>query len=75
MTLQGDKELPDVKSFLKSNGIRWPNAYGADQSITDYKVTAIPAVWVIGKDGKIVWNRSSSAKMEDAIDQAMAVAP
>lgn len=72
MTMQDGRELADVKNFLKANDIRWPNVYGAETSMGAYKVTAIPAVWVIGKDGKVVWNRASKTKMEDAIDEALA---
>ncbi|MCH8830915.1 MAG: hypothetical protein IID45_15180 [Planctomycetes bacterium] len=40
----------------------------------EFKVTAIPAVWIIGADGKVVWNSGEKTNMEDALKKAIAAA-
>lgn len=71
MTSQSGDELPDVRSFLEKHGVTWPNAHGAVKSMRDFEVSVIPAVWVIGADGKVVWNSGEEADIEDAIEQAL----
>lgn len=76
MTPEGEDELSHIKNVLGSYGKLWPNAWGAEKSLAAYKVEVkdLPGVWVIGKDGKVVWNRRSIAieSMEHAIENALA---
>lgn len=71
LTSQSKKDVPDIASFLENNGVTWPNAYGAVKTMKDFEVSVIPAVWVIGTDGKVVWNSGEEAKIEDAIETAL----
>jgi hypothetical protein len=76
MTPEGEDELSRIKNVLWSYGNPWPNAWGAEKSLAAYqvKVKDLPGVWVIGKDGKVVWNRRSIAaeSMVHAIEKALA---
>ena len=73
LTDQGESELAQVKAFLVESGITWPNGYGAAESLQAFGSTYIPAVWVIGSDGKVVWNDNSSGTLEDGIDHALSL--
>ena len=72
LTTQKQSELGQVKGFLKSHGVKWRNGYGARKTLTGFEAQYIPTVWVIGRDGKVVWNKASYATMEAAIEDALA---
>ena len=74
MTIEGKKSLSSIRVFLKETGIQWPNVYGATTAFEQFEVRRIPAVFVIGRDGKIAWNSGSRSKtkLEDAIEEALA---
>ncbi len=66
--------IDEVKEFVEKNGLDYPNGYGAIPTLARFEAQYFPAVWVIGKDGKIVWNRAAadSESLEDAIRRALA---
>ena len=64
----------EVEAFVGKYGIAWPSAYGpADETFFGFDAKAFPAYWIIGRDGKVVWNTDSSHKqsMADALEQAV----
>ncbi|MCP4195307.1 MAG: hypothetical protein GY768_32305 [Planctomycetaceae bacterium] len=63
-------ELSDT--FIKNNGIPWPNAYGANKAIEDLEVKVFPTEIVVGKDGKIAWHSSLAGETAAAIRKALA---
>ncbi|MBR9803668.1 TlpA family protein disulfide reductase [bacterium] len=71
LTQEGEESVPAIESFVESAGITWPNGYGATETLTALDVTYIPAVWVVDRNGKIVWNFESSGTMENAIADAV----
>jgi len=66
-------QLADCRRFLKKTGIPWPNGYGAGDALEKFLTDGpyFPAVWVIGTDGKIAWNRDSPEKLDSAIEEAL----
>ncbi len=64
-------QLADVEEFLSKTGITWPNGYGAFESLIDLDAEYFPAAWVIGRDGKIVWNYDSPGDLADGIELAL----
>ncbi|GAB4147544.1 MAG: hypothetical protein Tsb009_20810 [Planctomycetaceae bacterium] len=72
MTSQTAKELPEINQFLESANITWPNVYGAAKTMQAFQVDRIPAVWVIGTDGKVAWNSGSEESLEEALEKALA---
>ncbi|MDG2385779.1 MAG: hypothetical protein P8N76_29195 [Pirellulaceae bacterium] len=60
------------ETFIKNNGIPWPNAYGAVKAIEDLEVKVYPTEIVVGKDGKVAWHSSLTGKTSVAINQALA---
>ena len=63
-----------IEEFVSEVGIEWPNGFGASQTLLEFQAEYIPSVWVIGTDGKIVWNHDSRGTLEDGIEQALAAA-
>src|SRR5207249_6911647 len=56
LSLDGKADAP--RQFVKTNGVEWTQGFLGDWSKTsvpgDYAVEGIPAVFLIGPDGKIV---------------------
>lgn len=73
LTSDGEEILPEIRQWLKETGITWPNGYGAIESLIAFKAETIPQVWVIGTDGKVVWNVDSESKesLEQGISRAL----
>jgi len=61
--------------FVKKNGMPWPQSYSGkywqDPTAVQYGVRGIPAIWVIGKDGRI-FSDSARADLEGMLDKALA---
>lgn len=72
LTSEGETTLADSKEFLSSAGITYPNGYDAGKTIEALKVYGIPAVFVVGRDNKIVWNNRQNGSLEEAIEKALA---
>jgi len=74
LTSEDEDEVDNVRAFLQSHEISWPNGYGSWNTLKEFEVRYIPQVWVIGRDGVIVWNKDSEPEesMEDALDRALA---
>ncbi|MFK7778655.1 MAG: TlpA disulfide reductase family protein [Gimesia sp.] len=77
LTTDGEDMLPVIREWLKDTGITWPNGYGAIDSLIAFKAETIPQVWVIGTDGKVVWNvdSESTESLEEGINRALSQIP
>ena len=75
MTAEPEKALPKTRQFLKDQEVPWPVVYGAEESMVEWGVEGIPEVWLIGPDGKVLWNAASEESLTDAIDAALAKQP
>jgi thiol-disulfide isomerase/thioredoxin len=64
-----------MRAFLDKYKVTWPNGYGADRTLGELGVEGIPAVWVVGTDGKIVWDSMLGGTVEEAIQKALAATP
>ena len=63
--------MDTMESFLHKAGFKWPNGYGAYNTLQQLEAHYIPAVWVIGTDGRVVWNRDSQNTLEEGIEEAL----
>lgn len=77
MTFDTGKDAKSVKRFLEKYKVEWPNAYGATETLAKFQAEYFPGYWVIGRDGKVVWNKSLQGKVavRDAIEAALAASP
>lgn len=73
LTSEGASSLSGIRKFLSETGVPWVNGYGARDTLAAFQNSYIPQMWVIGPDGRVVWNRASSGDLEDGIEQALAL--
>ena len=80
ISLDGGEEPADatkstVEAFIQKHGITWENklsAKGWQEELTaEFKVTGIPATFLIGKDGKIVATNLRGSALEEAIKKEL----
>ncbi|HEY2837788.1 MAG TPA: TlpA disulfide reductase family protein [Pirellulales bacterium] len=63
--------LEQARVFVKRAGVPWPNGYGASTA-DSLGVEYIPMVFVVGRDGRVVWNsQASPGTLDDAIASAL----
>jgi thiol-disulfide isomerase/thioredoxin len=76
LTPDSQDDLPNIQRFLENTGIPWPNGYGAVETLEKFLTDGgyFPSAWVIGADGKVVWNEDSPGRMDEAIEQALSSA-
>jgi thiol-disulfide isomerase/thioredoxin len=69
-----DKTKDPLEAFVKDKGLAWTMTYDGQQNpaATKYKINSIPAVWVVGKDGKIV-TETARGRLEHVLDKALGV--
>ena len=81
LTTDDETDLENVRRFLTKYEVTWPNAYGATETIfgtgpelTGFRNEYFPGYWVIGRDGKVTWNKSLGglASLQSAVEQALA---
>jgi thiol-disulfide isomerase/thioredoxin len=70
---QQASELAGIQKYISKYHATWPMAYGAIDTLIALKAEYIPGYWVIGRDGKVLWNRGASGKesMRQAIERAL----
>ena len=73
LTNEGAADLPDIEQFLTDTGVTWLNGYGAVETLEKFGRAYYPQMWVIGRDGRIAWNRNSGVSLEKGIEEALAV--
>lgn len=71
-----DDDATKVEEFVSTNKITYPVGYGMEAAVTmgrGFEGQAYPAIWVIGKDGTVLWNRSleGDQSLEEAIEAAL----
>ena len=64
------------REFVESLKIPWPNGYGAVRTLAALNVNAIPQLWVVDRENRIVfhergWGPSSVKEIEMAINKAL----
>ena len=47
---------PAATEFTRRHGIGWPTGWGAKPLVERYLGDQLPAILVIGRDGRVVWN-------------------
>jgi len=73
LTDEGEDQLPKSQAFLDAAGVTWLNGYGAADTLLAFEFVAYPTMWVIGADGKVVWNSDSPGTLEEGIEEALAM--
>ena len=74
MTSDDSESVKNVERFLDKYKVEWPNAYGAANALMAFDAEYFPGYWLIGRDGKVVWNKALQGRVTigDAIEKALA---
>jgi peroxiredoxin len=74
--LSVDATADEARAFADKNGLRWPQAHVGSvlwSPVTaEYGINDIPAVWLIGPDGKVVAKDLRGDEIKAAIGKALA---
>ena len=65
-----DDKREELQNFIRAQNITWPQAFSGkgldkDPTAQRYGVMAIPSVWVIGRDGRVVSSAASPLPQQD----------
>lgn len=72
LTAEGEEDLDHIREFLQRTGITWPNGWGAGDTARALKAEYIPALYVIDRDGQLVWfNQQDGGELEDILELAL----
>ncbi len=62
----------EIESYLSEFQIEWPNGYGAGESFAALNIPNMAGFkFVIGTNGKVVWNNDSRGSIEYGIQKAL----
>lgn len=72
LTTEGEENLDKIQGFLKKAGITWPNGWGAIETARALKADYIPALYVIDRDGQLVWfNQEDGGELEEVLETVL----
>jgi hypothetical protein len=72
LTAEGAETLTETKAIVEKAKLPYPNGYGAADTVDALRVEMIPSVFVIGRDGRIIWHTDRPGTVEEAIESALA---
>jgi cytochrome c biogenesis protein CcmG, thiol:disulfide interchange protein DsbE len=59
-------DLPTIRKFVRSNDLTYAIWLDPEKAVTAYLPTlSLPATWLIGRDGRIVWTHRGIIRAED----------
>jgi thiol-disulfide isomerase/thioredoxin len=75
ISLSLDPEPAAPKKFVRDNHTRWTQVFlgdwGLDRVTKDFEVNAIPSIWLLGPDGKIISSDLRGPKIQEAVAAAL----
>lgn len=75
LTAAGPQDEQKIIEWLDDRKITWPNGFGmnAVQTLIAFEGDYLPGLWVIGRDGKVWWNRSmiDDESLEEALTRTL----
>lgn len=71
LTDETEDALEAIDSFAQQLNVPWPIGYGARKTTAKLAVPGYPTTFVIGRDGKIVWNSFEMGTLEGAIRKVL----
>lgn len=71
LTSEAKAKVPTIESVLNKAGARWPTGWGAEQTIRELGVEYLPSIFVVGRNGQIVWTISDGGDLADALEKAL----
>ena len=71
LTFEEQDQLAEIQDYVQDTGLLWPNGYGAGPTLRALGASAYPFAWVIGPDGRVLWNSDSGSSPTEAIKLAL----
>lgn len=71
LTDQTADALESIESFATKLKVPWPIGYGADETTKKFEIPGYPTTFVIGRNGKVVWNSFETGTLDGAIRKAL----
>ena len=71
LTTDEEDAVAAMKRLLRHEGVRWPTGWGADQTIRELGADHIPAVFVVGSGGHIVWAKGDGSELPRVLEAAL----
>ena len=75
LTFDEEADLPAIRQKIAHMKMKWPNGYGALETLQAFDAMYFPSVWVIDGSGTVVWNTDSPESLDEGIERALAAAP
>lgn len=72
LTFRDVNQIEAIRGFLDATGIDWLNGYGALDTLRAFEAEYFPTLWVIDRNGVIVWNKDEPSSLRDGIEHALA---
>lgn len=72
LTSEDSRTLPRSQQFVDEEHLPWPQGYGANPMLDPLRVDTIPQVWIVGRNGRIVWDMTDREPIEVALDRLLA---
>lgn len=76
ISLDRPGKLAELKAFVKKEKLNWVHTYSGkywdDPTSRKYGISGIPAMWVVGRDGRVV-STTARGQLEQVLDKALKV--
>ena len=74
LTSEEQSSLQDVRDHVQAKNVTWLIGWGALETLQDLGTEFLPSAYVIGADGKLLWDSQHAGTPEEALEQALALA-
>ena len=71
LTSEGEEQKAKIQSVLQRAGARWPNGWGAGPTMQELHNEFLPCIYVIGKNGQIMWTTGDGGDLPDVLEQML----
>lgn len=74
LTTEEKSSLTRIRDFVQGARVKWLIGWGANETVLALGTEFLPTIYVIGADGKLLWNTSQDGTIEAALEQALVLA-
>ena len=71
LTAQGEEDLDAIQNYIQETEVPWPVGIGAVETLLEFQADYLPCIWVMDRDGKVIWNVDSTQDLEEVIEEAL----
>jgi len=71
LTSEGESKVETIQNVLHNAGARWRNGWGAGPTLLELEAEYVPKVYVVGRNGQIVWTTSDGGDLSEVLEAAL----